>query len=237
MYCPYCRQPVPDGNRFCGACGKPVSQDFAAPAPMPVHPQQELYNQEVNTMCQVVNHFSPMRHLYQKYDTICNTLRRDRGASKAMLIWGLILLCIAAAFGWLGIYTGEDVLGAIFLIAFGIPGLLLSIFGIKKIVNHGRKRREQLEEYQQLATALIHHYQKLPNCPIPAEYTNPDILSMISANLNTAHAITISDSIHQTIHTRRCEKAQDYLKAVRAATNQVDAACGITIHFVIPTIF
>ena len=216
------QQPAEEGASFCSECDPPL---------------QEQYVQEVSTMRAIVDYFTQKRWTYAAYDKVCNNLRRDRGASKAMLIWGVILLFFTLVIFLSQIVDGNVGYAIGLLIAFGAPGAILLFLGVKKIDDHEQEYGTLLEEYQVLSAELIEHYQNFGPCPIPAQFTNPDILNLFYSQLITARATTIRDSIAQVVDPYLEEKTHSYLEGVKNATDEIDFQQGITTHFVIPTIF
>jgi len=226
MVCPHCNRPVVPGAAFCNTCGQPLPQTAY------INPAQQMYNQEVATMSAIVKHFSSKKHKYESYDKICNELRRDRGSSKALLIWGAILLSFAL---FLLFVTSSDQL--LLLLLFGIPGLLMVILGIAKIVNHNGDIDALLTEYLMLSKDLIAHYKKFPSCPVPIEYTNPAVLNMFYNLLCSGRVLTIRDSIAAVVDPYRKSKAREYLNQLQVSVYEVDVENKIYNHFVHFNIF
>lgn len=223
MLCPNCRQPLVAGSAFCSTCGQPIAQ---------VNPLQEQYNQELATMQAVINHFSKKQYRYDSYDNICNDLRRDRGPSKAMLIWGCILIAFTLIF-----LIGSSGGFFPFFLLFGIPGIVLTICGIRKISNHRSDNDALLIEYRILATDLITHYKKFPSCPVPIEYTNPKILTLFYNQLRSGRVITIRDSIAAVVDPARKNKVREYQGQLQGALYDTDTTHKIYHHFVHYNIF
>lgn len=226
MVCPHCNHPVVPGSTFCNTCGQPLPQTAY------VNPAQQMYNQEVSTMSAIVKHFSPKKRKYESYDKICNELRRDRGSSKALLIWGAILLSFALFLLFMS--SGDQLL---LLLIFGVPGLLMLIFGIVKVVGHNGDMDELYTEYVLLSKELITHYKKFPSCPVPIEYTNPAALDMFYSLLRSGRVLTIRDSIAAVVDPYRKSKAREYLNQLQGSVYEVDVENKIYNHFVHFNIF
>lgn len=111
------QQPAEEGASFCSECDPLL---------------QEQYAQEVSTMRAIVDYFTQKRWTYAAYDKVCNNLRRDRGASKAMLIWGIILLFFTLVIFLSQIVDGNIGYAIGLLIAFGVPGAILLFFGCQE---------------------------------------------------------------------------------------------------------
>lgn len=237
MYCTHCNQPVQENSNFCNICGKPIPKASTMSHQAISENPQQYRDQEILAMQTIINHFSMKRKQFYEYDEVCCEISRDRGASKAMLIWGAILLGIAIVFS--SLFMSEyEYMGALITAAiFGVPGAPLLIFGIKRVVSHNKRHNELLQKYKELSVELHNQYKACSYCPIPSEYMNPQILSLFYMTLHSGYANSIRDSVNLTLDHSRIYKAQRYLQSLRETTARCDLETGVTTHFVAYHIF
>ena len=235
MFCPYCGNRMVDSASFCTACGKQIVlaietnlqemsvQNTAEQQVQQYQLQKDAIRKgEIESLENTISHFSKKADQFKDYDYFCNRVNYyAQGASSALLAWG----CIIASFSLMlmAILASENntvdlpVVAIILL----IPGLLMVAGGVIMKLCSCKKFQKSLEAYAQLSEELNEHYANYPNCPVGAEYTNPEILKQFLYTLQSGRADTIKESINLMVDPRHNSRIQEYLARTARNTAEV----------------
>ena len=243
MYCAYCGNQLDEGAVFCSVCGR---QQGAASA---VPPSQFQYNSlemrqayqaqkngmrqsEITELNSAIQHFMQKKAEFDEYDAVCRQLEvYAEGSSNALIVWGAII----SVFGFLAFMLGETaaVLGLLALL--GSIGMIVG--GIFKKKNHAVAYENYRKRYAYLSETLYRHYLNYPNCPVGAEYANPDILMTLMGYLQSGRADTIKESINLAISEAQQAEINNYLAGIEANTQAINAQTRVAAIFAAASYF
>lgn len=256
MFCPTCGAQISQGAGFCASCGNPVNASSPVAA-APVAPAMDYQAQmmqaqmmqaqqfqmqknavrqsEINALTQAFNYFNVKRASFQQYDQVCEQLNYfSRGAKGALMVWGIIVLAFGAIM-CLGVFSGEMPLAG--ALAFLIPGGAMLTGGILMKANNKRKCAYYQGEYLRLSQELNDYYAAYPQCPVGAEYANPEILELILGVLNSGRADTIKEAINVLISEANQAEMTAYLQNIQAYSQQASARAGTAAIFAAASFF
>lgn len=231
MYCGNCGAFVPDGSAFCNVCGQSVQ--MAAQAQMFQAQKNAIRQSEIEALERAIAYFNQKRAVFKEYDRVSDmVLHYARGAKKSLIVWGAIIasvgMLILTAAG-----SGASAAGAVFL----IPGIGMIAGGILMQVNNKKKYNAYSEQYFQLSNELMNHYNGYPNCPVGAEYSNPEILEAILGALRSGRADTIKESINVLISDAERSEMQQTLAAIEEYTARASAGARTAAVFAAASFF
>lgn len=211
MFCSKCGSQVADGTAFCPSCGN----SLLAANPVDVGAQQyniqknSVRQSEISELDRAIRHFDQKRDVFKEYDLVSELVDDyAAGAKKSLLVWGIIITVLGVF-----ILAGGGGAGSL---AFILPGGAMIAGGILMQVNNKKKLAYFKSEYARLSAELYDHYLACPNCPVGAEYANPDILDMIMGVLQSGRADTIKEAINLLL----AEANQAQVNATLAAIQQ-----------------
>ena len=233
MYCGKCGSFVPDGAAFCNNCGENLQ--MVAQAQMFQAQKNAIRQSEMDELERAIAHFNQKRAEFEEYDYVSNqVVHYARGARKSLIVWGAIiasigLLMLAVA----GSEAGVAPAAMIFL----LPGIAMIAGGILMQVNNKKKLNEYSEQYARLSYELMNHYNAYPNCPVGAEYSNPEVLEIILGALRSGRADTIKESINVLISDAERAEMQEALSAIEAYTAQTSAGARAAAVFAAASFF
>ena len=252
MFCPKCGSQIPDGAGFCSSCGNAVNA-----APVPAAPavdyqammqaqmmqaqqfqmqKSAVRQSEINALTNVYNYFNAKRSEFQQYDHVCERLNHfSRGARGALMVWGIIIL-VFGAFMSMGAIAGEIPI-AVPLFVFVFPGAAMLTGGILLKKNNKRQCAHYQAEYLRLSQELNDYYAAYPQCPVGAEYANPEILELILGVLNSGRADTIKEAINVLIAEANQAEMTAYLQNIQAYSEQASARAGTAAIFAAASFF
>ena len=249
MFCPTCGAQIPQDAGFCASCGNRISAPAAPAANYQAQMMQAQMLQaqqfqmqknavrqsEINALTSAYNYFNVKRPQFQQYDRICEQLNYfSRGAKGALLVWGIIAL-VCGSIMTLGVFSGEmPIAGAL---VFLIPGAAMLAGGILMKVNNKRKCAYYQGEYLRLSQELNDYYAAYPQCPVGAEYANPEILELILGVLNSGRADTIKEAINVLISEANQAEMTAYLQNIQAYSQQASARAGTAAIFAAASFF
>ena len=176
----------------------------------------------LETMDSLLAYFSKAKKEYTEYDRVCEQIPfYGPGSSRAPFIWAALIAalsslsilgcCIAGEFGAaLGVF-GLSQIPCFFLVGGGL------LVYRKNRINY----RNCCQKYLELSQQLQDHYTSYSGCPVPAQYTNPKILTAIRSQLENGRATTIDAATEQAISdfNRNCMNNQ--LSALREYTKHL----------------
>ena len=216
MFCKYCNNIIEDGSNFCPICGSnlvSVNQTSMNTSDVTISSYiSNLRQSELQKICDVIAHFTPMRTVYNEYDKTARNICDCHNRSKAPLIWGLIL----SVFSFIGIMNTimedsiSDPNSLIYIAIFLVPGTaLLTLFFVG-----GYTKRKELETsialYCELSSILMKHYKTYEDCPVGPQYTNPDNLLAIKNTIISGRADSIKEALNILIDYSYRKRVQDY---------------------------
>ena len=233
MFCNKCGTQLPDGSVFCSSCGCDMSTNSINGVSAPVMnygaqflQAQEMQAQqyqmqknavrkgEMDTLKRAYEHFNLKRAEFQAYDDVGEKLNRYlRGAKSALLVWGIIITAISLMFS--GAVSSGGSMAPMFFMLF-IPGSCMIFGGIMMKVNNKKKCAIYEDEYIRLSNILNEHYKAYPQCPVGAEYANPEIMEVIMGILESGRADTIKEAINVLIAEVNQAEMQKYLQNIES---------------------
>lgn len=235
MFCPFCGAQVMDGASFCNACGgnitgAPAPAHNTAPAYNPVDYQTQknaVRESEMTALAKTIDHFNLKKNEFDQYDAVCELVNYySRGAKSSLIVWGAIcfFLGIFCAFA-----MGDAAVAP--LLIFSLPGCLMIAGGILMKINSKKKYAFYQAEYARLSQELYEHYMAYPNCPVGAEYANPDILAVLMSYLQSGRADTIKESINVAVSEATRAEMNDYLATIQANTEAINSQTKVAAFF------
>ncbi len=253
MFCNNCGVQIPEGAGFCSSCGTPVNAAPVAPVAPAVDYQAQMMQaqmmqaqqfqmqktavrqSEINALTNVYNYFNVKRNSFQQYDQVCEQLNYfARGAKSGLMVWGIIVLAFSAIMS-LGVFAGEVPAAA--LLVFLVPGAAMLTGGILMKKNNKSKCAYYQAEYLRLSQELNDYYAAYPQCPVGAEYANPEILELILGVLNSGRADTIKEAINVLIAEANQAEMTAYLQNIQAYSEQASARAGTAAIFAAASFF
>ena len=190
---------------------------------------------EINALTNVYNYFHVKRSSFQEYDHVCEKLNYfSRGAKSGLIVWGIIALALGALLT-LGAISGEVPVAGVLI--FLLPGAAMLTGGILMKSNNRRKTAYYQSEYLRLSQELNDYYAAYPQCPVGAEYANPEILELILGVLNSGRADTIKEAINALIAEANQAEMNAYLQNIQAYSEQASARAGTAAIFAAASFF
>lgn len=240
MNCPFCRAIIPDNVPFCPHCGSSLIGNKQSEA---VGNESQRYHNQRNSIREnetailnnLIAHFSQKQHAYDEYDRVSEKLRYyERGSSNALIIWGAIIF----TFGLLFILFSLVPLTAYgFMIFTVFPGFFMLLGGILLKINNAVKCNRYEKKYQRLSLELSNYYMTYPNCPVPAEYTNPRILYMLLTTIQFGRADCIRDSLNCVLSSIDQRRFAAYMSEMQRYTARINYESGISLIFAASYLF
>ena len=233
MFCPFCGAQVMDGASFCNACGgnitgAPAPAPNPAPAYNPVDYQAQknaVRESEMTALAKTIDHFNLKKNEFDQYDAVCQLVNYySRGAKKSLIVWGGICF-------FFGIIVAVASSSAVPALLFCLPGALMIAGGLLMQINSKKKYEFYQAEYARLSQELYEHYMAYPNCPVGAEYANPDILEVLMSYLQSGRADTIKESINVAISEATRAEMNDYLATIQANTEAINSQTKVAAFF------
>ncbi len=230
MYCNNCGSLVPDGTAFCGNCGANV----AGGAPTQIQQFQNQKNvvrqSEMSDLENAWAYFNEKRDLFKEYDLLSElVVDFAGGAKKSLIVWGAIIF----AAGMFALFGGGGA-GSLFFV---LPGAAMIAGGILMQVNNKKKYNYYLNEFARVSGELTDYYNAYPNCPIGAEYSNPEIIESILSVLKSGRADTIKESINLLISDAERAEMQATMQAIEAYTAKTSASASAAAFFAAANFF
>lgn len=241
MFCPNCGSQVPDGGAFCSNCGANVTGAVAQQNAINAQIQMQQFQAQKNAVRQseiaalesTYQYFSQKRAEFEEYDLVCDLVNYYAGGAKSsLLVWG----CIIATFGLIGCLAGADAIVGC-LLCFLLPGAAMIVGGILMKVNNRKKYAYFQDEYARLSQELYNYYMAYPNCPIGAEYANPEIISLIMGVLQSGRADTIKESINLLVAEADQAEMNEYLAMIEQNTEAINAQTRVAAVFAAANFF
>ncbi len=191
MHCPHCNLLLNEVRLFCPGCGKKLPSGSI---------QNVTAGKELETIDQLLAHFSQVENEYAQYDKVCEQIPYyGPGSSRTPFVWAILIggiaslislgCCISGEFGAAAGIFGISQIPCFFLVGGGL------LVYRRNRINY----RECCEKYLQLSKQLQAHYRAYPDCPISPQYTNPKILQAIRARLVNGQAATIGEASQQIL--------------------------------------
>lgn len=230
MYCNNCGTLVPDGTSFCGNCGANV----AGGAPTQIQQFQNQKNvvrqSEMTELENAIGYFGQKRDLFKEYDLVSDlVVEFAGGAKKSLIVWGAIIFVV----GMIALCGGGGA-GSLFFV---LPGAAMIAGGILMQVNNKKKYKYYLDEYVRISGELMDYYNAYPNCPVGAEYSNPEILESILGVLKSGRADTIKESINLLISDAERAEMQATMQAIESYTASASASASTAAFFAAANFF
>lgn len=222
-FCQNCGAQLATGEKFCGSCGSAVVGSVPAASAVPVAPQvmsqQSLFEQQqkarqdsINELAKMISYFGQKADLYREYEITHNKLVvLEKGASKAPLVWGIILIIF---FGLMdtGVIWGlltNDASVLVSLITGGSIGffvllgiILIVIYAIKKSKNNSNLAATRTR-VTDIAYELTNYYTSYGYCSLGIEYSNPSILVKVADVIRSGRATNPQEAINALLTDNR----------------------------------
>ena len=232
MFCNNCGSPVPDGAAFCNSCGANLGGAVQTQAQQFHNQKNAIRQSEITELEDAIAHFDKKRNLFKEYDLVSDlVVDFAGGAKKSLLVWGIII----SVLGTLVLLAGpEAFVGALLFI---VPGAAMIVGGILMQVNNKKKYAYFLDEYVRISGELMDHYNAYPNCPVGAEYSNPEILESILGVLKSGRADTIKESINLLISDAERSEMQATMNAIENYTARASANASAAAFFAAANFF
>jgi hypothetical protein len=190
---------------------------------------------EMETLKRAYEHFNLKRAEFQAYDEVGEKLNRYlRGAKSALLVWGIIITAISLMFSG-AVCSGGDMAPMFFMLF--IPGSGMIFGGIMMKVNNKKKCAIYEDEYIRLSNILNEHYKAYPQCPVGAEYANPEIMEVIMGILESGRADTIKEAINVLIAEVNQAEMQKYLQNIEAYAKSASSSASTGAVFAAASFF
>lgn len=239
MNCPFCNATVADNVAFCTNCGNSLgnvesmlrNQKASENDSQRYHSQRSsVRKSETDLLNSIIAHFSKKQHIYDEYERVAENLRYyEKGSSSALIVWGAILV----TFGLLYFVSGA----ALFLFLLLIPGALMFLGGILIKVNNACKCNRYEREYKKLSLELCNYYITYPNCPIPAEYTNPRILYVVMNTIQYGRADSIREAVNYVLCSIDQKNFGRYMNDMQRYTGRINYETGVSVIFAASHLF
>ncbi len=230
MYCNNCGSLVPDGTAFCGNCGTNV----AGGAPTQIQQFQNQKNairqSEMAALENAWAYFDKKRDTFKQYDLLSElVVYYAGGAKKSLIVWGAIIFV-------LGVFAlcGGGGAGSLLFV---LPGAAMIAGGILMQVNNKKKYNQYLEEFADVMTELNDYYNAYPNCPVGAEYSNPDIIESILNTIKSGRADTVKESINLLITDAERAEMNERMQAIESYAAQTSASASTAAFFAAANFF
>lgn len=235
MFCSRCGRENFDGSAFCSACGAELKGGMgnmnSAPAldynaqmmqAQQYQMQKNMIRQgEMELLARVYEHFNIKRGTFQEYDRVGAQLSRYlRGAKSGLLVWGIIVTTLSSWLTLACIQSEAVVVPLIFL--FIGAGMLTG--GIMMKVNNRKQCRRYEAEYIRLSEELNEHYMAYPQCPVGAEYSNPEIIEVIMGVIDSGRADSIKEAINVMINEVNQAEMRAYLQNIESYARSTSAS-------------
>ena len=225
-FCQNCGAQLGEGEKFCGSCGSAVVGAAPAAPVAPVVPvapqimtQQSLFEQQqkarqdsINELAKMISYFGQKADLYKEYEITHNKLAvLERGAGKAPLVWGIILIIFFGLMDsgviW-GLLTNDAPIltslitgGCIgFFVLLGI--LLIVIYAVKKSKN-GSNLAATRTRVTDIAYELTNYYAGYGYSSLGVEYSNPSILVKVADVIRSGRAANPQEAINALLTDNR----------------------------------
>lgn len=216
MFCGRCGATVSEGSAFCSNCGANINAIAQAQAFQAQ--KQALRQSEMTALEQAIAYFGQKRYLYEAYDRIsASVIKYARGAKKSLIIWG----AINSVFGALFLLGGSEM--RIPALIFLVPGTAMIIGGILMQINNKRKSAYYSNEFFSIASELTDYYNAYPNCPVGAEFSNPEVLQKILSVLKSGRADTVKESINLLITNSKRAEMQATVNSISASLRSIES--------------
>lgn len=230
MYCVNCGAEILENATFCSACGTRIAQNQTQTENFQSQ-KDIIHKNEIFKLKMAINYFSQKYNQYKAYDKACAMLNEySRPASKALIIWGCIILTI-------GLMLCIATLSVQSVVLVLIPGIAMLIGGIFMQVNNRRKYRSAKYEYTCLSRELYKHYASYTNCPVGAEFTNPETLQKILSVLISGRADTIKESINILLSDVDRAQINKYIKSIQKNTMEMNRNTAVSAFFIAARFF
>lgn len=232
MFCNNCGSQVPDGASFCNNCGASIAGAAQAQMQQFQNQKNAVRQSEIASLEDAIAYFGQKRDLYNEYDLVSElVIDFARGAKKSLLVWGIII----SALGVLMLLAGPEAFAGALLFIF--PGAAMIVGGILMQVNNKKKYAYFSSEYTRISAELTDYYNAYPNCPVGAEYSNPEILESILGVLRSGRADTIKESINLLISDAERSEMQATMQAIEAYTAKTSASASTAAFFAAANFF
>ncbi len=225
MFCQKCGKQIDDNSNFCVYCGARVNN---------IEPENPILktdknNSSIYQVKNLLNYFSRKSDTYNKYDQITAMIYKfSKGRTKilksisygCLALAGLLLLIFVISVISNSNYSNFSLVStSIMLLIYCViifigPGIVLMI--VDRSLNNKFQRNLDLylNRYLELSNELYLNYINYENCPIKAEYTNPNNIFMIKRMLLSGQADTINEAITILSNSMNCTELNNYTKSV-----------------------
>ena len=243
MFCPKCGNEIANDAVFCMYCGNNIAASVvpSAPAPAPVMAQpvvdfqaqkNSIRQSELTSLVNAYEYFLAKKDEFDAYDMVCELVNHyAKGASKALLVWGIIITVLGSICSLAVLSEGEleALLGMLIILL--LPGAAMIVGGILMQVKNRKNYAYYQEEYARLSQELYAYYMAYPNCPVGPEFSNPDILEAIISVIQSGRADTVKESINLLLNDAEMEEMNAYLASIEENTNAINAQTKVAAVF------
>ena len=193
------QQPVVIGYNVNG----PVYRNpngFITSAPRVDHTaEREVNLAEIQKM---INHFSPKLDLYKEYESCQKDIIKFSKTSIAPFVWGVLLVLHGAVSAYIG-FTSKSknniMIYAIVAAAFAVLGAGFIALYFWKKKRHEKKVEALTAKFEELSGQLKIIYNGYSGCILPAEYTDPRLLSKFHSMIYQGRVFSIGSALNSML--------------------------------------
>ncbi len=231
MFCSRCGQQIPDDSTFCSSCGNQVcaasdyqplvNDDYEEQMQRELQMQKNVMRQnEMQKLDAAIQYFLIKKSVYDEYDIAAKRMNYyKRGAKSGLIVWGAILMFFGLITCFAVAGSGESAMP--FFLAILLPALLMLTGGILMKVNNRVKLKRYIKRFAETYAELYNHATQYPECPVPLQYSNPDILEAVMLVLNADRADTIGDALNLLMQEGVDDRYRMFLDRINAKSNAV----------------
>ena len=224
MFCNNCGSAIPDGAPFCSNCGSAVNGAPQAQMQQFQNQKNAIRQSEIAALENAKAYFEQKRDIFNKYDQLAElVVEFAGGAKKSLIVWGAIIFVI----GFIILVTGGGGASVLFL----LPGSAMIAGGILMQINNKKKYNQYLNEFADVMNELSDYYNAYPNCPVGAEYANPDIIECILGAIKSGRADTVKESINLLISDAERAELNARMEAIETYAAQTSASAATAAFF------
>ena len=220
MFCQNCGKEVSEETKFCPFCGNAVNQISSK------NEDSKVVNlsKKLNIYYEYFSKLSDIYNLYKIGNTLTNNLDWQKKVKSNLIAGWIFFILGIVGFIFTLIPTIESegilllVLWELFIVE--IVSFIVGLVSIIKFSKHKSTLKFYTENLPIFIQKISDHYQKLGNCILPIEYTDPNIISQLISLLDSKRADNLKEAIN--LFEDECHKAEvrNDLKATKKAAKE-----------------